>query len=90
MTDNRKIKLYLILMYALFIIFLSGYIFLYVRHTNETYAENYACENQEIYTNNLNDLINQEKSLLDSGTTDGVIINNIKMVFIHLSIVMKH
>lgn len=76
MTDNRKIKLYLILMYALFILFLSGYTFLYVRHTNETYAENYVGENQEIYTNNLNDLINQEKALLDSGTTDGVIINN--------------
>lgn len=74
--SSKKIKAYLYLLYILLIIFVAGYLFFYVTYTSETYAKTYAYENQERYTENISDLINQEKASLDPTNRDGIVVNN--------------
>ncbi len=73
---SRKIKSYLFLLYFVLVIFVFAYMYFYISYTAENYARTFAYENQEIYADNINGLINNERALLNESNYDGIVSNN--------------
>ena len=70
-----KSNITLLIFYIFLIIFLGVFVFLYSNYATKVYSENHVKRNQELFSNNISDIITNYRVLVDEDNNDGTITN---------------
>lgn len=73
MNNKKRVITILIGIYIILFAILAGFVMLFSKFNNEKFAQGYASLNKEVYSNNINDILINEKAMLDEGDTTGII-----------------